>query len=125
MPARAPGIASRAAASVVSSWPGTVKPLTAKPTMTAPASAPRNAPTIPPQKRSGRNTVKCQIAMPIMAQTSMDISAASRACGLALGLALLLDAEVADHRVELVARDLARVLRGGDGPAAAARLGRR
>ena len=55
-----------AEASVVSSWPGTVKPLTARPIRTAPNSAPRNAPTMPPQKRSGMKIVKCQSAMPII-----------------------------------------------------------
>ena len=39
-------------------------------------------------------------------------------------LALLLDAEVAHHRVELALRDLRRILRRGDRAAAAARLGR-
>ena len=35
----------------------------------------RKAPTIPPQKRSGTNTVKCQMAIPIITQTSMLIGA--------------------------------------------------
>src|SRR4051794_13679308 len=41
------------------------------------------------------------------------------------GLALLVNAEVAHHRVELVARDLRRILRGRDAAAAAAPLRRR
>ena len=42
-----------------------------KPKMAAPMVATMNAPTIPPQKRSGTNTMKCQIAIPIITQTSM------------------------------------------------------
>src|ERR1700690_376487 len=49
-----------------------------KPITIAPMSEPTNAPTIPPQKRSGRKIVKCQIANPIITQPSMPISAASR-----------------------------------------------
>ena len=55
----------------VSLWPGIEPPLTIRPTTAAPTAAARKAPTIPPQKRSGTNTAKCQIAMPIMTQTSM------------------------------------------------------
>ena len=35
-----------------------------EPVIMAPTIAPRKAPTIPPQKRSGTNTVKCQSATP-------------------------------------------------------------
>ena len=35
-----------------------------------------NAPTIPPQKRSGRNTVKCHTAIPIITQTTKPIASA-------------------------------------------------
>src|SRR5919204_6651057 len=45
------------------------------PEIIAPAIAPRRAPTIPPQKRSGRNTVKCQSERPTTNQTSTLISA--------------------------------------------------
>src|ERR1700730_10625404 len=45
-----------------------------KPTTIAPASEPSSAPTIPPQKRSGRKIVKCQIASPIITQPSIPIS---------------------------------------------------
>ena len=41
----------------------------AYPLASAPSRAARNAPTIPPQKRSGTSTAKCHSAMPIMAQT--------------------------------------------------------
>src|SRR5438445_11908885 len=62
------------------------------PTTTAPTSEPTNAPTIPPQKRSGRKIVKCQIARPIITQPSMPISATPHAYagtpGLHEGLAL-------------------------------------
>src|ERR1700674_5433563 len=44
------------------------------PTTIAPTSDPTNAPTIPPQKRSGRKIVKCQIAKPIITQPSIPIS---------------------------------------------------
>src|ERR1700753_3634769 len=44
------------------------------PTARAPITAPRKAPTIPCQKRSGRKTVKCQRAIPIVNQTSRAIS---------------------------------------------------
>src|SRR3954447_18929317 len=40
----------------------------------APAIAQSRAPTIPAQKRSGTNTVKCQSAMPIVNQTTAAIS---------------------------------------------------
>ena len=39
--------------------------------MAAPRIATTKAPTIPPQKRSGTKTMKCQIAIPIITQTSM------------------------------------------------------
>src|ERR1700680_4335903 len=44
----------------------------------APTSDPTNAPTMPPQKRSGRKIVKCQIAKPIITQPSIAISARPR-----------------------------------------------
>src|SRR5271168_5186692 len=44
------------------------------PTMIAPNSEPTNAPTMPPQKWSGRKIVKCQIARPIITQPSIPIS---------------------------------------------------
>ena len=66
---------------------------TIAPKTTAPITAPRKAPTIPCQKRSGRKTVKCQRAMPIVNQTSSAISdssivfsRSSRACGAAGGV---------------------------------------
>src|SRR3954447_15038828 len=40
-----------------------------KPDATPPIHAARKAPTIPPAKRSGTKTVKCQIAMPTIDQT--------------------------------------------------------
>src|SRR5215207_4178414 len=43
-----------------------------------PAIAPRSAPTMPPQNRSGTNTVKCQIAMAIVNQTTAAIRRSSR-----------------------------------------------
>ena len=54
----------------VSLWPGTLPPLTISPNSAAAMLAARKAPTIPPQKRSGTNTVKCQTAIPIITQTS-------------------------------------------------------
>src|SRR3954451_15136608 len=74
MPMIAPGIASTAVSRCVSSWPGIVPPLTMTPKMNAPNSAPRNAPTIPPQKRSGRKIVKCQMASPIITHANAAIS---------------------------------------------------
>src|SRR5918999_2552946 len=71
-PIAEPGIAIRAWTSSVSFWPGTVPPFTAKPKIAAETTAARKAPTMPPQKRSGRKTVKCQTAMPIMTQTTSD-----------------------------------------------------
>src|SRR6185312_5042504 len=44
------------------------------PTARAPITAPTKAPTIPCQKRSGRKTVKCQRAMPIVTKTRKAIS---------------------------------------------------
>src|SRR5271165_1854022 len=44
-----------------------------RPTRTAPKSDPTNAPTMPPQKRSGRKIVKCQIARPIITHASIPI----------------------------------------------------
>src|ERR1700730_10007652 len=44
------------------------------PTTIAPTSDPTKAPTTPPQKRSGRKIVKCQIAKPIITQPSIPIS---------------------------------------------------
>src|SRR5215211_6965966 len=51
---------------------------TIPPEIIAPATAPRRAPTIPPQKRSGRNTVKCQSAIPTVNQTTAAISTPPR-----------------------------------------------
>src|SRR5262245_33301636 len=48
------------------------------PLTTAPAALPTKAPTMPPQKRSGTKIVKCQIATPIVNQTSAAISTSSR-----------------------------------------------
>src|ERR1700726_431927 len=45
------------------------------PNTIAPTSDPTTAPTIPPQNRSGRKIVKCQIAKPIITQPSIPISA--------------------------------------------------
>src|SRR5271166_4822003 len=45
------------------------------PTTIAPTGEPTNAPTIPPQKWSGRKIVKCQIASPIITHPSIPISA--------------------------------------------------
>src|SRR5664279_5086191 len=45
------------------------------PTTIAPTSDPTNAPTIPPQKRSGRKIVKCQMARPMITHPSSPISA--------------------------------------------------
>ena len=42
---------------------------TIAPKTTAPMTEPRKAPTMPCQKRSGRKTVKCQRAIPIVNQT--------------------------------------------------------
>ncbi len=55
-----------------------------KPNSAAPINAPTKAPTIPPQKRSGSQIVKCQSARPIITQASMPISDASRAGDCAL-----------------------------------------
>src|SRR5262245_21266410 len=57
----------------------------------APVAAPSRAPTIPPQKRSGRNTVKCQRATPIVNQTTAAIRYPSRSSAWppVLSLALL------------------------------------
>src|SRR5215212_4757357 len=48
---------------------------TIAPETMAPAIAPSRAPTIPAQKRSGMNTVKCHRAMPTVNQTTAAISA--------------------------------------------------
>src|SRR3954447_23401940 len=74
-PIATPGTASSAVAMSVSPR---LLPLTAtvsSPKITAPLTAPMKAPTIPCQKWSGRKTVKCQRAMPIVNQTSRAISA--------------------------------------------------
>ena len=81
-PISAPGMASSAGSRCVSSAPGTWTPFTMNPNSDEPAIAARNAPTIPPQKRSGRNTVKCQTARPIITQTRIPTATAFRAsCG--------------------------------------------
>src|SRR5688500_12810552 len=54
---------------------------TIAPETIAPAIAPRNAPTIPPQNRSGTNTVKCHSAIPIVSHTSAAISSSPRSSG--------------------------------------------
>src|SRR5208337_4795584 len=104
----------------ISSAP-TFAPKMISPTTTAPISAPTNAPTIPPQKRSGSQIVKCQIARPIITQPSMPISAhpprsaarsslrcpsarpavtfVARAAGLGAGLGLFLEHEVLGREV--------------------------
>src|SRR4051794_23683823 len=121
MPATAPGMASIACARSTSSRLGIEKPLMISATTTEPMSAPRNAPTMPPQKRSGRYTVKCHRAMPIMTHTRTAISrpsprptgsrlaqrtrpsarppVAAVAVAPALGLVVLLEDEVLGHRV--------------------------
>ena len=54
------------------------------PKMTEPSTAPMNAPTIPPHSRSGRNTVKCHTARPIMTHANIPmVSGSFRACGCA------------------------------------------
>src|SRR4051812_7330198 len=73
-PIRVPGMASTALSRCVSSRPG-IPVLTIRPKTTAPTTAPTKAPTIPPQNRSGRKIVKCQMARPVMTQTSMAMSA--------------------------------------------------
>src|SRR3954470_14881372 len=80
-PISAPGIDSIAASRCVSLSPGTLKPETITPNTTAPAIAASSAPTIPPQKLSGSQIVKCQMAIAIITQTSMLIGRASGACG--------------------------------------------
>src|SRR3954451_10173706 len=75
MPMSAPGAASMACRMCVSSWPGIVNPLTSSPKKAAPIRAPRKAPTIPPQKRSGRKMAKCQRARPIITHANMALSA--------------------------------------------------
>ncbi len=57
-----------------------------RPNSAAPMIEPRNAPTIPPQKRSGSQIVKCQIARPMITQASRPISASSRGGGCADGV---------------------------------------
>ncbi len=52
-------------------WPEAICAIA--PVNMAPVTAPSSAPTIPPQKRSGRNTVKCQIASPTVNQTTAAI----------------------------------------------------
>ena len=54
--------------------PGPRGPTRGSRTAPAPTMATRNAPTMPPQKRSGTNTVKCQMAIPIITQTTMAIA---------------------------------------------------
>ena len=61
-----PGIATRAVVTSVSPTPLPLTISTMPPKATAPIVAPRKAPTMPCQKRSGRKTVKCQSAMPIV-----------------------------------------------------------
>ena len=73
---------------------------------TAPA---RKAPTIPPRKRSGTKTVKCQTAMPIITQT-MTLIGPSRASfgrgSLGLRLRLLLGLGARTRAVLVVTRGL-------------------
>ena len=71
-----PGIAIRAWTSSVSFLPGTVSPFTRKPNRAAAVNAAKKAPTIPPQKRSGRKIVKCQRARPIITHASMPMAIA-------------------------------------------------
>src|SRR6476469_4349712 len=168
MPRSAPGMASSAVTRSVACRPGIAPPLTIRPNTTAPISAPTNAPTMPPQNRSGSQIVKCHRARPIMTQASMPISrpsvpssippvtaaalglaralrlglrllarrrpaaggaggrgappraraVAPRRDGLGLGLAVRrpvagLLGDVGDHVVELLGRDLLRLLGGG------------
>src|SRR4051794_24909775 len=49
--------------------PGTAKPSRIQPDATPPNHAKRNAPMMPPTKRSGTKIVKCHRAMPTMDQT--------------------------------------------------------
>src|SRR3954470_6403936 len=65
-----PGIAMNACRRSVCARSGTERPEMPNPNAAAPTTAARNAPTIPPQKRSGRKTVKCHRAMPIITHTS-------------------------------------------------------
>src|SRR4051812_16680985 len=91
-PIATPGIASSAVAKSVS--PRDL-PLTARvrrPKITAPLTAPMKAPTIPCQKWSGRKTVKCQRAMPIVNQTSRAITQPPPAARLAIGASPLCSA---------------------------------
>src|SRR5436190_21745634 len=67
-------MASRAVRRWMDPGPGTATPLTMSPNTIAPIRAARKAPTIPPQKRSGRKIVKCQMASPIMVQARSAIS---------------------------------------------------
>src|SRR5579872_3548540 len=78
IPIRAPGIASSAVPTVVACRPGMWRPFTTQPNRAAPISAPRKAPTIPSQWRSGSQIVKCQRARPMHTQASRPISDASR-----------------------------------------------
>src|SRR3954453_12333298 len=100
MPITAPGIASIAVSRCVSSWPGIVPPLMRMPPIAAPNRAPRNAPTIPPQKWSGRKIVKCQMARPIITQASIPMSAAPSVALVARALRLVaLGLVVLEHEV--------------------------
>src|SRR5881275_240357 len=80
-------------------------------------SAPRKAPTIPPQKRSGRKIVKCQIARPIITQASIPMALAppvplvARPSWLVVaGVAVLLEDELVRSEVR---RRISRRGRGG------------
>ena len=66
----APGTAHSAAASPGGLSVGTPGSGRRKPVSSAPASAARKAPMIPPQNLSGTSTAKCQRAIPTMIQTA-------------------------------------------------------
>src|SRR4051794_22385445 len=74
----------------VSPSPFPLAPCTISPKTIAPSTAPRKAPTIPCQKRSGRKTVKCQRAMPMMKKTTraIELPPPVLAPGLSPGFAL-------------------------------------
>ena len=78
-----PGIPSSAVSTSTSSRLGTDSPFTRNPKTIAPAIAARNAPTMPPTKRSGTQIAKCQTARPIITQARMATSDSSRdgGCG--------------------------------------------
>src|SRR4051812_24515177 len=69
-----PGIATSTVAMSVSPIERPDALWTIAPEITPPATAPRSAPTIPAQKRSGTNTVKCHRATATVNQTTAAIS---------------------------------------------------